>query len=280
MRTDAQGRGYVNVLAAEKLINSPRLYATFLLWLLSELFEELPEVGDPGQAQAGVLLRRSAPAVPRSAQAAAGEGGAGVRLIRSKGVGIYFVTQNPADIPDTVLAQLGNRVQHALRAYTPADQKGLRAAAQSFRPNPAFETAEAIQALGVGEALVSTLDERGAPSITQRCLIRPPMSRVGPATDAERQQLLARSPLAGVYDEAIDRDSAHERLRVRAEELADAEAGAARAEREARRKPEPAPAPAPRRAPARTRQTATEALASSFVRSVGSGWVASSSGGC
>jgi hypothetical protein len=270
MRVDSSGRGIVNVLAAERLVSSPRLYSTFLLWLLSELFEELPEVGDPEKPklvfffdEAHLLFRDAPkPLLEKVEQV--------VRLIRSKGVGIYFVTQNPADIPDTVLGQLGNRVQHALRAYTPADQKGLRAAAQSFRENPGFDTAETIQALGVGEALVSTLDERGAPCITQRCLIRPPMSRLGPATDAERERLRSQSPLAGVYDEAVDRDSAYEMLRVRAEELADAEAGSARAERE-RAQPEPKVVK-PRRAPARsTRQSTPEAFATSFVRSIASG---------
>src|SRR5690606_35414381 len=160
--------------------------------------------------------------------------------IRSKGVGVYFVTQNPADIPDSVLAQLGNRVQHALRAYTPAEQKGLRAAAQSFRANPAFDTAEAIQALGVGEALVSTLDEKGAPSVVARTLIRPPASRLGPAVEAERAQVMAQSPVRGVYDQAVDRESAHEILTARAQAQAAEEAAA--------QPPAEAPAPAPGRA--------------------------------
>jgi DNA helicase HerA-like ATPase len=269
MRVDRDGRGYVNVLSAERLISSPRLYSTFLLWLLSELFEELPEVGDPDKPklvfffdEAHLLFRDAPRALLEKVEQV-------VRLIRSKGVGIYFVTQNPADIPDTVLAQLGNRVQHALRAYTPGDQKGLRAAAQSFRVNPAFATAETIQALGVGEALVSTLDERGAPSVTQRCLIRPPMSRLGPATEAEREALRAKSPLAGVYDTSVDRDSAHELLRIRAEEQADVEADAARAERQESR-PVPSPSPTRRAAPRRARQTTAEVFTSSLVRTVAS----------
>jgi DNA helicase HerA-like ATPase len=179
MRTAPDGRGYVNILAADQLITSPRLYSTFLLWLLSELFEELPEVGDPEKPklvfffdEAHLLFRDSPkPLLDKIEQV--------VRLIRSKGVGIYFVTQNPADIPDRVLAQLGARVQHALRAYTPAEQKGLKAAAQSFRVNPAFDTVECIQQLGVGEALVSTLDEQGAPTVVSRTKIRPPASRWG-----------------------------------------------------------------------------------------------------
>ncbi len=212
MRTTTDGRGYVNVLAADKLIESPRLYSTFLLWLMSELFEELPEVGDPDKPklvfffdEAHLLFKEAAPALLEKIEQV-------VRLIRSKGVGIYFVTQNPADIPDSVLAQLGNRVQHALRAYTPAEQKGLKAAAQSFRPNPAFHTQEAIQNLGVGEALVSLLDDKGRPNITDKTLIRPPASRLGPVTDAERAAIVAASPVGALYDTAVDRESAYERL--------------------------------------------------------------------
>ncbi|MDP1615969.1 helicase HerA-like domain-containing protein [Phenylobacterium sp.] len=261
MRVDGSGRGHVNILAADRLINSPRLYATFLLWLLSELFEELPEVGDPEKPRLAFffdeahLLFRDAPRglLEKVEQV--------VRLIRSKGVGVYFVTQNPADIPDSVLGQLGNRIQHALRAYTPADQKGLRAAAQSFRANPAFDTAEAIQGLGVGEALVSLLDEKGAPCVVEKTLIRPPASRLGPATPAERSALMAQSPVRGLYDEARDRESAHERLQARAETQA-----------------APAPpvktAPAPR-TPARRssgggRQGLGEAFTKSVLRTVGS----------
>jgi hypothetical protein len=267
MRTTRDGRGYVNLLAADKLISAPRLYATFLLWLLSELFEELPEVGDPEKPrlvfffdEAHLLFRDAPkPLLEKVEQV--------VRLIRSKGVGIYFVTQNPADIPDTVLAQLGSRIQHALRAYTPADQKGLRAAAQSFRENPAFDTAETIQQLGVGEALVSTLDERGAPSVVARTAIRPPASRLGPVTPAERAEIMRGSPVAGLYDETVDRDSAHELLQARAERTAEIEAPAARARP---REPEIiAPAPRPRaRAPARQRDSMAESVAKSFARSM------------
>src|SRR6185369_8013576 len=212
MRTDSMGRGYVNILAADKLITSPRLYATFLLWLMSELFEEMPEVGDPEKPklvfffdEAHLLFRDAPkPLLEKVEQV--------VRLIRSKGVGIYFITQNPADIPETVLGQLGNRIQHALRAYTPVEQRGLRAAADSFRPNPAFDTAEAIQGLGVGEALVSVLDEKGAPTVVQKTTIRPPNSRIGPLTPAERAAAMAQSPVRGLYDEAQDRESAYEKL--------------------------------------------------------------------
>ena len=218
MRTDVAGRGYVNLLAADRLIQSPKLYSTFLLLLLSELFEELPELGDPEKPrlvfffdEAHLLFNDAPkPLLEKIEQV--------VRLIRSKGVGVYFVTQNPADIPDAVLGQLGARIQHALRAYTPADQKGLRAAAQSFRVNPAFDTAETIQALGVGEALVSTLDLKGAPCIVQKTLVRPPASRLGPLTPEERALLIAKSPLAGVYEITQDRASAYEVLQGRAQE--------------------------------------------------------------
>ena len=214
MRTDAMGRGYVSILAADKLITSPSLYATFLLWLMSELFEELPEVGDPEKPrlvfffdEAHLLFRDAPkPLLEKVEQV--------VRLIRSKGVGVYFVTQNPADIPETVLGQLGNRIEHALRAYTPVEQRGLRAASDSFRPNPAFDTAEAIQNLGVGEALVSVLDEKGAPTVVQKTMIRPPASRMGPVTAPERAAVMAASPVHGLYDQALDRVSAYEKLQA------------------------------------------------------------------
>ncbi|MCJ8517406.1 DNA helicase HerA-like ATPase [Pseudorhizobium tarimense] len=216
MRTAQDGRGMITVLAAEKLMNNPRLYATFLLWLLSELFEELPEVGDPEKPKLvfffdeAHLLFNEAPKVltERIEQV--------VRLIRSKGVGVYFVTQNPLDVPETVLAQLGNRVQHALRAYTPREKKAVKTAAETFRANPAFNTEEAITALGTGEALVSTLVDEGAPSMVERTLIRPPSSRIGPLIEAERQQVINRSPIAGQYDRDVDRESAYEILMARA----------------------------------------------------------------
>jgi len=285
MRVDGSGRGVVSILAADKLIQSPRLYATFLLWLMSELFEDLPEVGDPEKPrlvfffdEAHLLFRDAPKALLEKVEQV-------VRLIRSKGVGIYFVTQNPADVPDTVLGQLGNRFQHALRAYTPAEQKGLRAAAASFRPNPAFDTAEAIQGLGVGEALVSVLDEKGAPTITARTLIRPPASRLGPALPAERVATQAASPLRGVYDTLKDRESAFELLKARAEAgQRQAEADMAAAEAEARREAEDRAwekqqaqrerqertrAPAPR-ARSSSREGVGEAFAKSMLRSIGS----------
>lgn len=259
LRTGLDGRGQINVLHAVRLMNTPRLYAAFLLWLLSELFEQLPEVGDLDRPRLvfffdeAHLLFDDMPGALRDKVEQV------VRLIRSKGVGVYFVTQNPADVPDPVLAQLGNRVQHALRAYTPAEQKGLKAAAQSFRANPAFDTAQAIQGLGVGEALVSVLDEKGAPTVVARTRIRPPNSRVGPATPAERAQVMVQSPVRGLYDERIDRDSAAERL---AERRAEAEAGAP---------PPRAPAEKPKpRARASNRQTPMEALTKSVLRTAGS----------
>ncbi|MEL6423131.1 MAG: helicase HerA-like domain-containing protein [Pseudomonadota bacterium] len=219
MRTTRDGRGYVNVLAADKLMQSPRLYATFLLWLLSELFEELPEVGDPKKPklvfffdEAHLLFNEAPKALLEKVEQV-------VRLIRSKGVGVYFVTQNPLDVPDTVGSQLGSRVQHALRAFTPREQKAVRAAAETFRPNPDIDTERAIMELGVGEALVSTLERKGAPSVVQRTLIRPPSTRLGPITPDERRAVINESPVAGQYEKKVDRESAHEMLQKRAAEV-------------------------------------------------------------
>jgi len=273
MRTDGMGRGYVNVLAADKLIASPRLYATFLLWLMSELFEEMPEVGDPEKPrlvfffdEAHLLFRDAPRALLERVEQV-------VRLIRSKGIGVYFVTQNPADIPETVLGQLGNRVQHALRAYTPAEQRGLRAACDSFRPNPAFDTGEAIQGLGVGEALVSVLDEKGAPTVVQKTLIRPPASRLGPITPAERTGVMSQSPVRGLYDEAKDRESAFEMLQARAAraQAEPEEAPASRGGWANQRDDAPAPRPRAPAAPRRSnRQGMGEAFAKSMLRTIGS----------
>lgn len=217
------GQGIINVLAADKLINSPNLYATFLLWLMSELFERLPEVGDPEKPKIAFffdeahLLFNDAPDFLQDKIEQV------VRLIRSKGVGIYFVTQSPLDIPETVLGQLGNRVQHALRAFTPRDQKAVRTAADTFRTNPNLDTAEVITQLGVGEALVSLLDEKGTPSIVDRCLIYPPSSRLTPLTAEERQATLQRSDLFGQYEKAMDRESAYELLQAKTAAIATAE---------------------------------------------------------
>ena len=218
MRTTRDGRGAINVLAADKLMMNPRLYATFLLWLLSELFEELPEVGDPEKPKLvfffdeAHLLFDEAPKslVDRVEQV--------VRLIRSKGVGVYFVTQNPLDVPDTVLAQLGNRVQHALRAYTPREQKAVKTAAETFRPNPDFDCAEAITQLGVGEALVSMLEAKGVPAMVQRTLIRPPASRLGPITPQERARCRPRARSAPSTTRRWTANSAFEMLQKRASE--------------------------------------------------------------
>ena len=216
MQTDSNGHGVVNILAADKLIRSPRVYATLLLWLLTELYERLPEVGDPEKPklvfffdEAHLLFADLPPIVSDKVKQI-------VRLIRSKGVGVYFVTQNPIDVPDDVLGQLGNRVQHALRAFTPKDQKAVKAAAQTFRANPKLDVEKTIGELEVGEALVSFLDEKGIPGIVERSLICPPHSQIGPITPEQRQQLMASSIVAGVYDTVVDRESAYERLQGRA----------------------------------------------------------------
>jgi len=223
MRTDRTGRGMINILAADKLMGAPRLYATLLLWLLSELFEELPEVGDPEKPRLVFFFDEAHLLFDEAPKALVDKVEQVVKLIRSKGVGVYFVTQNPLDVPDGVLAQLGNRVQHALRAYTPREQKAVKVAAETFRPNPDFDAYDVIMALGVGEALVSTLEGKGVPSIVQRTLIRPPSSRLGPLTDAERRKVIQGSPLFGLYDEAHDRESAYEVLKERAEKKAELE---------------------------------------------------------
>ena len=215
LRTDREGRGFINILAADKLMQRPRLYASFLLWMLSELFEQLPEVGDLEKPKLvfffdeAHLLFNDAPKALLDAVEQV------VRLIRSKGVGVYFVTQNPLDVPETVLGQLGNRVQHALRAFTPRDQRAVRAAAETFRQNPGFDVAKAITELGVGEALVSFLEAKGTPSIVERALIAPPQGRVGPLTPQERADLIAKSPIRGKYDTAVDNESAYELLAKR-----------------------------------------------------------------
>ena len=216
MRTTPDGRGAIGVLAADKLMMNPRLYATFLLWLLSELFEQLPEVGDPDKPRLVFFFDEAHLLFDEAPKALVDRVEQVVRLIRSKGVGVYFVTQNPLDVPETVLAQLGNRIQHALRAYTPREQKAVRTAADTFRPNPDFDCATAITQLGVGEALVSLLQAKAVPSVVQRTLIRPPSSRMGAITEEERRRVLAVSPVAGQYDQTVDRESASELLQKRA----------------------------------------------------------------
>ena len=226
IRTDANGQGIVNILAADRLMQAPKLYAVFLLWLLAEIYEALPEIGDPEQPrlvfffdEAHLLFTDAPAALLQKIEQI-------VRLVRSKGVGVFFVTQNPLDIPDTVLGQLGNRVQHALRAFTPRDQRAVKTAAETMRPNPDLDITQAIAELGVGEALLSFLDAKGSPSVTQRGWVLPPASRIGPATDAERQALRNQSPFGGKYDKIVDRESAFEILAKRAETKNTEQAGA------------------------------------------------------
>ena len=255
MRTDMSGKGIISVLSASELINHPRLYSTFLLWLLSELFEELPEIGDPDKPvmvfffdEAHLLFEDAPKALVQKIEQVA-------RLIRSKGVGIYFVTQNPSDIPDSVLSQVGNRIQHALRAYTPKEIKAVKSSASAFRPNSKFKTEDVISDLGVGEALVSVMDAKGRPQIVGQTLIRPPSSRLGPATNTERETTMKRSPVAGDYDETIDRKSAYEVLTAKRKKMA--------AEKEKIAKKKPAKR-------GRKRQSALEAGTKAAVRSLGS----------
>lgn len=220
IQTDPQGRGVINILAAEKLYHSPRLYATLLLWLLAELFEQLPEVGDAERPKLVFFFDEAHLLFDDAPKALIDTIERVVRLIRSKGVGVYFITQSPLDVPLPILGQLGNRIQHALRAFTPRDQKAVQVAAETFRPKPGLNTAQAITQLGVGEALVSCLDEKGSPLPVERVLIAPPRSRIGPITPEERQRIIQRSPIYGVFEKSVDRESAYEILQKRAEGLA------------------------------------------------------------
>jgi DNA helicase HerA-like ATPase len=282
----ANGKGVVNILAADRLMSAPKLYATLLLWLLSELFERLPEVGDPEKPRLVFFFDEAHLLFTDAPKALLDKIEQVVRLIRSKGVGVYFVTQNPLDIPDAVLGQLGNRVQHALRAFTPRDQRAVKAAAETMRPNPAFAIEQAITELGVGEALVSLLDEKGRPGVTERALIVPPGSQLGPIDDAARARLVAASPLAGFYEKSVDRESAYERLKLRAEQpVPAAETRSGQREGSATKRESP-PKSEPRsdsgslasdilfgrRGPRGGRQTqgVVEAMAKSAARSVGS----------
>ena len=254
MRLAPDGRGYVSVLAADGLMRSPQLYATFLLWLMSELFEALPEVGDPAKPKLVFFFDEAHLLFDGAPKALVDKVEQVVKLVRSKGVGIYFVTQNPIDIPESVLAQLGNRVQHALRAYTPREQQAVKVAADTFRPNPAFSTAKVISELGIGEALVSVLEENGIPSVVGRTLMRPPSSRLGPITPAERATIMAQSPVGSAYDTLIDRESAYEVLTKKTENL-----------------PTPAPAQNSMAHPrASTRESFQEAAMKSFTRAIAS----------
>jgi len=264
MQTDAEGKGIINLLAANTLMNSPQLYSTFLLWLMSELFEQLPEIGDPDKPKLVMFFDEAHLIFKGAPQVLLDKVEQVVRLIRSKGVGVYFVTQNPTDIPDSVLGQLGNRIQHALRAYTARDQKAVRAAAQTFRDNPDLDTEQVITDLGVGEALVSLLDEKGRPQMVQRTLIKPPKSQIGPINDSQRSVLMANSLVAGVYEKEVDRESAFEILATRADESAkkqNAEEVAVAQEKE-RKKNE-------RSSSGRKRQSVMETFMKSAMRSVG-----------
>lgn len=228
MRTDADGRGMINILASDKLMHAPKLYATFLLWLLSELFEGLPEVGDADKPKLVFFFDEAHLLFDDAPKALVDKVEQVARLIRSKGVGVYFITQNPADVPDDILSQMGNRVQHALRAFTAKDQKELRLAAQTYRDNPAFSTEQAIREVGVGEAVTSMLQTKGVPGIVERTLIRPPSSQLGPISDVQRRAVMAASGMSGKYDLPVDRESAFEILRDRADKAA-ADAQAAQA---------------------------------------------------
>ncbi|KIT15914.1 helicase HerA-like domain-containing protein [Jannaschia aquimarina] len=233
MRTETDGRGRVNVLAADKLMGAPRLYATFLLWLLSELFEELPEVGDPDKPKLVFFFDEAHLLFDDAPKALIDKVEQVARLIRSKGVGVYFVTQNPDDIPEDILGQLGNRVQHALRAFTAKDRRALRQAAENYRENPRFEVEDAIRDVGVGEAVTSLLERKGIPGIAERTLIRPPASQLGPISAAERAEIVQSSPIAGKYEAEVDRESAFEVLAKRAEAAAEEAARAEEEEEEA-----------------------------------------------
>ena len=278
MRTDASGAGMINVLSAEKLMLNPQLYATFLLWLLSELFEQLPEVGDPDKPklvfffdEAHLLFNDAPKALISKVEQVA-------RLIRSKGVGVYFISQNPADIPEVILGQLGNRVQHGLRAFTPKDQKDLASAAETYRPNPRFDTAQAIREVGTGEAVTSFLEDKGVPGMVERTLVRPPSSQLGPIDDAARKAIIAASAMGAKYNQVVDRDSAYEKLQARtrasappaAPEAPEAPQGTtySHARKIGGGAVEPKPAQQPRKSSSRN-DSLGEAFAKSFVRQLG-----------
>ncbi len=269
MEPAPDGRAHINVLAADELMMAPRLYATFLLWLLSELFEELPEVGDPKKPKLvfffdeAHLLFKDAPKALEDKIAQV------VRLIRSKGVGVYFVTQNPLDVPEEVLGQLGNRVQHALRAFTPRDQRAVKTAADTFRPNPSFKAADVITQLGVGEALVSTLEKKGVPGIVDRTLIRPPSSRMGPITKKERTQIISDSLIGDIYAEERDRESAYELLREMAEDRVREQEREARRRDKAKSRGRSSRTSGVRRRRSSNRQSVGEAFAKTVARTIG-----------
>ncbi|MDN5786313.1 helicase HerA-like domain-containing protein [Pseudorhodobacter sp.] len=286
MRVDPDGRGRINILAADQLMGAPVLYSTFLLWLLSELFEELPEIGNPDKPKLVFFFDEAHLLFNGAPKALVDKVEQVVRLIRSKGVGIYFITQKPADVPDNVLAQLGNRVQHALRVFTPRDQKDLKLAAQTYRANPRFSTEDAIKEVGTGEAVTSFLEDKGIPGVVERTLIRPPSSQLGPIDAATRAALIAASPFVGKYEAEVDRDSAFERLAARADAAAKAaatsEAQAAKpggtgdfhideTEFNSARRYDGGRAAAPKQATRKSSgDSVTEAFAKSFARQLGS----------
>ncbi len=278
MTVDKDGRGRINILAADQLMGAPRLYATFLLWLLSELFEELPEVGNPDKPKLVFFFDEAHLLFDGAPKALVDKVEQVVRLIRSKGVGIYFITQKPADVPDDVLAQLGNRVQHALRVFTPRDQKDLKLAAQTYRENPRFSTEDAIKEVGTGEAVTSFLEDKGIPGVVERTLIRPPSSQLGPIDLGTRAMLMAASPVAGKYEATVDRDSAYERLKARADaaakEAAEAEAAEAKAAQDAKEfQIDPREFKAARRydggraAAPKTRRSSSDSVGTAFAKS-------------
>lgn len=274
MQTDERGRGVINILVADKLMLTPMVYATFLLWLLAELFEKLPEVGDPDKPKLVFFFDEAHLLFTDAPQVLLQKIEQVVRLIRSKGVGIYFISQNPLDIPDITLTQLGNRIQHALRAFTPRDQKAVRAAAETFRQNPKIDVETAILELRVGEGLISFLDEKGQPGIVERAFILPPTSRIGPISGEERQQIIRQSLVYGHYERTIDRDSAYEMLKARADKAAQRQQQEQAFQQQTFKVPIPQPPgsypQAPRRPIGRPRDTLLEAMAKSAARSVGS----------
>jgi len=272
MQTDFSGRGVISLLDATTLYHSPRIYSTFLLWLLSELMEELPERGDADRPRLVFFFDEAHLLFSTAPKALLEKIAQVVRLIRSKGVGVFFITQYPNDVPDEVIGQLGNRIQHALRAFTPKDKKAVKVAADTFRPNPAFDTFEAITQLGVGEALISTLDKKGIPGMVERTLMAPPSSRIGPIDQGERQALQERSPVRSIYEQTVDRESAYELLIKREQELEEKRTRELQAEEERLRR-EKEEKEAERRSSSgggRQRQGIVEAMAKSVARSVGS----------
>jgi len=270
MQSDFSGRGVISLLDATNLYTSPRVYATFLLWLLSELMEELPERGDADRPKLVFFFDEAHLLFSTAPKALLEKITQVVRLIRSKGVGVFFITQYPSDVPDEVIGQLGNRIQHALRAFTPKDKKAVKAAAETFRANPAFDTFEVIGQLGVGEALVSTLDSKGVPSMVERTLMAPPRSKFGPVDQAKRDELIGRSPLQGTYDQAVDRESAYELLQKREQELEQKRKAELQAEEERKRRAQEEKAAARRSRSGSRRQSIGEAMAKSVARSIGS----------